>query len=448
MADVIDIGTRWEPLVDRFLVEQLAGATHRLHAPVRREVVFQAGPPGENACTACYNLIRDDERILMYYRGHYPLAGTGGDAAATQTANLATSRDGIHFERPSLGLVEFEGSKTNNIVWRGVQAHNMAAFIDRNPAVPTQERFKAVGGSGQRSLYGLCSPDGIHWRLLQEEPLDIEGAFDSLNVPFWDSRTGRYRLFSRYWDEEHKVRAIQSCESEDFIRWTTPVPHRYADDVVREHLYTNATVLCPGAEHILLSFPMRFVPNRTRCTEGMDYPGNGVSDAIMMSSRDGVHWDCTFPEAWLRAGPDQRNWTHRSQTPAVGILETAADEWSMYVAENYGWDTNRLRRVTVAPMRFASLGAGYASGEFLTRPLTFSGRRLYLNYATSAVGSVLVTVCRPDGGPIEGLSDMDAMFGDELNAPVPYDLSSVAGSPVRLRFRLKDADLFALRFGD
>ena len=449
MANVIDIGTRREPLIDRFLIDRLEGTTHRLRAPVRREIVFQIQPPIENACTGCYNLVRDGERILMYYRGHYPLARDGGgDLAASQTTNLVISTDGIHFERPSLGLVEFEGSKDNNIVWRGVQAHNMVVFLDGNPAAPSHERFKAVGGSAQRSLYGLVSPDGVQWRLVQERPLDIEGAFDSVNVPFWDARTGRYRLFSRYWDEAHGVRAIQSCESEDFIHWTDPVPHRYAKDVPWEHFYTNATVPCPGAEHILLSFPMRFVPQRTLCTQGMDYPGEGVSDAVMMSSRDGVHWDRTFLEAWLRAGPDPRNWTHRSQTPAAGIVETAPDEWSMYVAENYGWDTNRLRRVTVPLMRFASVQAGHAGGELLTKPLTFSGRRLYLNYATSAVGFVHVTVCHPDGRPIDAFSGMDGMFGDELDAPLPYDLSPVVRSPVRLRFRLKDADLFALRTGD
>jgi hypothetical protein len=42
------------------------------------------------------------------------------------------------------------------------------------------------------------------------------------------------------------------------------------------------------------------------------------------------------------------------------------------------------------------------------------------------------------------------MFGDELDAVVRWnsgdDISSLAGKPVRLRFVIKDADLFALRF--
>jgi hypothetical protein len=180
----------------------------------------------------------------------------------------------------------------------------------------------------------------------------------------------------------------------------------------------------------------------------MDYPGEGLSDAIMMSSRDGVHWDRTFQEAWVRPGLDQRNWTHRSQAPAVGIVPTAPDEWSMYISEHYGWDTNGLRRITIEPMRFASVYAGAGRGELLTKPLTFTGRRLYLNYSTSAGGSVHVTVCDPDGQPLESLDGMTEIFGDELDAAVPYDLSPVARGPVRLRFRLKEADLFAMRIGE
>jgi hypothetical protein len=199
---------------------------------------------------------------------------------------------------------------------------------------------------------------------------------------------------------------------------------------------------------------MRFVPERTKDIAEMDYPGEGVSDAVFMSSRDGVHWDRTFLEAWLRPGPDPRNWTHRNQTPAAGLVETAPDEWSLYVCEHYGWATNRLRRVTVRPHGLASVRAGYRGGELLTKPLTFSGATLRLNYATSAVGSVAVEIQDAGGKPVEGftLEDMTPLFGDELDAPVVWrgtgGLARLAGRPVRFRFVLRDADLFALRVGE
>ncbi len=456
----IDLGSRRELFVDPYLVDSLSDAHLHLHEPVRRETVFRVQEPLENACTGCFNLVQADGKIMVYYRGYHP---TGKHEelpegwAETQTANLLVSDDGIHFERPSLGLVEAEGSKDNNLIIRGSQAHNFCVFLDGNPSAPPEQHFKAVGGEGMNRLFGFTSSDGLTWEAVHDGPLDIKGAFDSVNVPLWDDYAGCYRIFSRYFELDEageRIRAIQSCKSDDFIHWTQPEPHVYGDGVPIEHFYTNATMPCPGAEHIMVSFPMRFVPERTKDTEGMSYPGGGVSDAIFMASRDGVHWDRTFMDAWLRPGLEQRNWTHRSQTPAVGVFPTAPDEWSMYVAEHYGWDTNGVRRLTVRPHGFSSVRAGYGGGVLVTKPLTFTGSTLYLNYSTSAVGAVSVEIQDMEGRPAEGFAatDMDPQFGDDLDAPIAWkgsgDLSRLNGVPVRLRFILKDADLFSIRFGD
>ncbi len=449
----LNIGSRRELFIDRYLIERLDRAQLRLQRPLPREVVFQVKSPAENACTACYNLTQEDDRILMYYRGYYPLGESGGDAAESQTAHLAVSADGVRFERPSLGLVDFAGSSDNNIVLRGRAAHNLVVFRDANPAVDPSQLYKAVGNSGTDNLHGFVSADGLHWRPIKEGPLDIPGAFDSVNVPLWDPHTGQYRLFSRYFEAVNgRVRAIQSCASDDFIHWTRPVPHRYSEGAPLEQFYTNATAVVPGAEHILVSFPMRFVPQRTRDTEGMDYPGNGISDAVFLSSRDGEYWDRTFMEAWMRPGLDRRNWTHRNCTTAPGIIATAPDEWSLYMIEHYGWNDNRLRRLTVRPHGFASVSAGWQGGELLTLPLCFAGDRLRLNYSTSAVGYVRLELQDTDGRPLPGfgLEDMEPLFGDELDEVVTWqsgaDLGALAGRPVRLRVELQDADLFSLRF--
>ena len=71
----------------------------------------------------------------------------------------------------------------------------------------------------------------------------------------------------------------------------------------------------------------------------------------------------------------------------------------MYVAEHYGWDTNGVRRVTVRPHGFASVRAGYHGGELLTKPVTFTGSTLYLNYSTSAVGALSVEIQDLEGRP-------------------------------------------------
>jgi hypothetical protein len=228
-----------------------------------------------------------------------------------------------------------------------------------------------------------------------------------------------------------------------------------------EQFYTNATTPCPGAEHILLSFPMRYVAERTTPvsdTSAMEYPGSdkpgmtGMTDAVMMSSRDGVHWRRPFSEAWLRPGLDERNWTHRNTTPAPGILPLRADEWSMYVSEHYGWPDNRLRRMSVRPWGFASVHAGRSGGEMVTRPFVFDGSELRLNFSTSAAGGVQVELQEAVGWPIPGrvLEETAPLYGDAIDQPVAWqggaDLSALAGTTVRMRIRVMDADVFAFRF--
>jgi hypothetical protein len=164
-----------------------------------------------------------------------------------------------------------------------------------------------------------------------------------------------------------------------------------------------------------------------------------------------VHWDRTFREAWARPGRDERNWTQRSNMTAWGIVETAPDEFSLYISEHYSWPDNRLRRLTVRKHGFAAVHAGVPGGEMLTKPFTFTGGTLHLNYATSAAGGLRVEVQRADGTPVPGctLDDFPVLYGDEIDAPATWsggsDLSALAGQPVRLRVVLEDADLFALQ---
>ncbi len=171
-----------------------------------------------------------------------------------------------------------------------------------------------------------------------------------------------------------------------------------------------------------------------------------------MTSRDGLHWDRRFREAFVRPGPDRLNWMHRSNMAAWGVVPTGPAEISMYYGEHYNTPQNQLRRMVLRTDGFASVRAPAAGGEFVTRPLIFRGRELVLNYATSAAGSVRVEVQDADGKPLPGLTLADGpeIYGDEIERVVAWkggsDLRRFAGRPVRLRFVLRDADVYALRF--
>ena len=125
---------------------------------------------------------------------------------------------------------------------------------------------------------------------------------------------------------------------------------------------------------------------------------------------------------------------------------------SLYYVEHYRTDSVRIRRGVLREDGLGSVHARYPAGELMTRPLLFQGRRLEINYATSAAGSVRVEIQDAAGQPLPGyaLSQADDIYGDELRRVVSWprtsDVSKLAGRPVRLRIRLQDADLFSLQF--
>ena len=449
----VAIGSRLEMMVDEFLIDSKQNVALQLQAPRAQEVVWRNEHPWEGPTSCYFCIIPDETGFRLYYRGgHNPTDGS--------TTCYAHSTDGIHFEKPELGLYEYEGSRANNIVFRGSESdsyasHNFAPFLDTNPDAPPEQRYKATGGYrlpdySRRLLFAFASPDGIHWTKLQDEPILCEGKLDSLNIAFWDQTAGTYRCYSRYMREggETLERAIQSCTSPDFLNWS-PVQHNIYEEATPQ-FYTNATVPAPNAPHILLSFPMRYVPQRQKQDFALD---KSLSDAMFMSSRDGVQWDRPFKEAWIRPGRDPYNWTDRNTMPAWGIAVTGDDEFSVYLSEHYRWPDAQLRRYTVRRDGFASLNAGATPGEWTTRPLLFSGSQLILNYATSAAGLVRVEVQDENGQTLPGfgLDECDELFGDELDAVVSWngnaDLGALQNRPVRLRFTMQEADLFALRFG-
>ncbi len=456
-ATPLDIGSRWELFVDEFLVARKGGVTLKLHDPIRREIVLTTDQPWEGPTCAYFSAIQDGTKVRLYYRG----SAGGSDHSDAQVTCVAESADGIHFTRPKLGLIEAGGTKDNNVIWRGVESHNFSPFLDTNPNAKPEERYKALGGVKQPGknwhqgetpggLYAFASADGIHWQKIKPEPVITKGAFDSQNLAFYDNPRNRYVSFSRIFS--NKVRAVQSSTSADFLTWSDGVPHRYAEGVPSEHFYTSATVPCPTAPHLFLSFPKRFATTRKKVP---DHPGGpGVSDAVFMSSRDGVLWDRPFLEAWVRPGPDLKNWTDRNNMTAYGIIESGPDEWSLYISEHYRHADHRIRRLSVRKQGFASMHADAKGGEFTTHPIKFTGKKLLLNYATSAVGSVQIELQDEAGQPIPGfaLAEMPALYGDEFDAAATWksgnDLSALQGRTGRLRVRLHDADLYALRFAE
>lgn len=168
-----------ELFVDHALIEYMDGAQLKLHSPVRAEKVMEFDKPWEGATCGFFTLIEDNGLFRLYYRGSATDAG-GTDRHSKETpltVCYAESRDGINWVKPNLGLVEFRGSKNNNIMWMGQEALAFAPFLDTNPAVPASERYKAtaatvIPGRKQYALVGFTSPDGLRWTKVGEHSID------------------------------------------------------------------------------------------------------------------------------------------------------------------------------------------------------------------------------------------------------------------------------------
>jgi hypothetical protein len=454
---LIDVGGRRQLFVDGLLIEKMDQVRQVLHHPVPREAAIKPEHPWEKYGVSYMVTFRDAERFRAWYRVDAAAFGKGKRRAMTA---YAESDDGIHWHKPKLGIVDFEGSKDNNLVWDGA-AGNMAPFRDDNPRCKPEERYKAIVRGAD--VFALVSPDGLHWKLAAEEPILTDRPFDSHNIAFWDPVAGQYVAYTRGARTDGPlgqgmqsrfrsgVRWVRRATSSDFGTWSKLMSIQ-TGDAPREEFYTNATIRYARAPDYLLMFPSRFASAREP-QPGWEY-GPGVNDVVFLTSRDGVHFDRTFLEAFIRPGLDPGNWHERSLYMERGILETSPTELSLYCMQNWRLPTVHIRRYTLRPDGFVSIQAAYEPGELITRPFRFQGSRLRLNYSTSAVGWLKVELQDAAGKPMDGFSldDCPEIFGDKLDAAVSWgatqDVSRLGGKPVRLRFVMSDCDLYAFRFGE
>lgn len=466
-AIVRDIGSRRELFTDRYLIDTLGGARLQMQRPTPANVALRHDAPWEGRYTIYSTVLRDGDLWRLYYRG-WADVGAGGRAYTC----CAESRDGVTFTRPEYGLVEFQGSTRNNILLGAMAAgedtvtHNFCPMIDTRPGVPESERYKALGGSHRSGMFAFVSADGVNWRLLVEGPVVNHPtfAFDSQNVPFWSEAEGCYLFYYRTFikapgAEKAGVRWISRRTSEDFIHWSDPVEMETGDAPI-EQFYTNQTHPYFRAPHLYVALAARFWPNRRALTEAegetldmLPKYRNDISDAVLMTSRAGTNrYDRTFLESFVRPGPGLGNWVSRTNYPALGVHPTGPGEMSFYVTREYTLKSNYTERYTLRTDGFASVHAGYGGGEMVTHPLRFTGARLLLNYATSAAGWVRVEAQEESGRPVPGyaLSDCREIIGDHIERAVVWtggeNVASLAGRAVRLRFEMKDADLYSIRF--
>lgn len=150
----------------------------RVCPPRDRQIVLQADKPWEKSkyITLYCSVIEDNGVYKMFYTHN-------NDDDKSNTGLLyAESKDGIHWEKPELGIVSYKGSKANNML--GILANEGSVIFE--PDAPEEERYKCFVDHLRKGTFLHTSADGIHWRI-SEKPLG-DFLLDSQNVAFFDQR--------------------------------------------------------------------------------------------------------------------------------------------------------------------------------------------------------------------------------------------------------------------
>ena len=496
----IDVGRHLQVMWDDLVVDAAKTTASRVvHQPEYVGVAMTHEKPWEGDGSGYHCIVPDSDAKGEFLRMYYNAAAIGNSwrdvrkrfAADGVRICYAESRDGgITWTKPSLGLIDFRGSKDNNIILDRNSFNsgwdNFMVFKDENPACPPDERYKAVArtkGFRDRErinpkgpeLGCYLSADGIHfrkgWTLLRDS------AFDTLNVGFWDAVRGEYHLYVRGYhnvkaerNNDLSMRDVRHCTSKDFKTWTKPEFLDFGEGSEDYALYTNAIEPYFRDPSIFVGFPSRYVERpawtpvydrlpepekrKWRMEHGHKRYGLTLTDCIFIFSRDGQRFHRT-DEAFMRPGPEcPGNWVYGDCYPARTLVSTKSpfggdDELSLYTFDRH-WTglASRLHRWRLRQDGFVSRRATYAGQKVVTKPLVFAGKELLVNFSTSARGRMFVTIRDDAGRSIRSLE----LFGDKVDRVVDFadsgKVADFAGRPVTLEFEMSDADIYSFRFGD
>ena len=368
----------------------------------------------------------------------------------------AVSADGVHWEKPELGLVEFRGSTANNILFQEVEWTH--CVLKDEAETDADRRYKLLywppGGTG---IHGAFSEDGVHWRPCEDNPIVPRRATGDTFSVMRDPASGWYWLYHKTRTPARPIRMISRMVSEDFVRWS-PTRRVLAPDAFDppDTQFYGLSAFPHAGQYLGFLWVYHTYPQ--------------TLDMQLVSSRDGLRWDRTadrklfmhlVPTNSYRGGAFDCTQIY----PVSAPVEKDGRLWLFYsgftVPHNALADDHdgRIGLATFRLDGFCSLDAT-SPGYALTRPFTWKGNRLRLNAATSGPapgapadggGGITVQIEDEQGQVLPGLGagPCTPFRGDETEALMEWggrsDLGELMGRTVQLRFRLEDANLYSFR---
>ncbi len=457
----LKIDRKRQLFVDDYLVAFRTGLTREVHQPWKHpnNPLILPEKPWEGVHIHLGQVIYDEEssRFRMWYTGGSRYIDSRGIKVRFPCL-YAESMDGVHWDKPELGLFEYNGSRQNNIV---MPMGGMAGlFLDPDNPDPNQRyralfwhepEYEAVEG-----YYLYHSPDGIKWtRSLPEcivrnapkwqtNPRDLMAGIGDTSIFRYDPLLEKYVCDAKLYANELRFRGMM--ESDDLIHWSRPKVTIYPDslDEPDSQIYANLSF---DYESMWLGFLRVMHTERT---------GWKQVEVELSASRDGRTWSRVGQrEIFIPLGRPE-SWEPDYTDPSDNGPLLIGDELWFYYRGTRMKERDHTEEyhmsLGLAKLRrdgFVSLDAGKEPGSLITRPINFPQGRLHLNIEIAKGGSARVAILTREGESIDSyaIEDCIPIKEDSTSVEVVWknrkSISCPTDKHLRFKFVLEKAKLYS-----
>ena len=473
-SDPIELTSQVQLFVDDFLIQEMQGVARSLHTPskARETPVLVADRPWEGglsleAGTVLY------EPVQGIFRVQYNALPSRDKPDVVESLCYATSTDGVNWEKPNLGLVEFEGSRDNNILLKGSNWYHSVLRDDSDP--DADRRYKlAYWQSRDRSRCGIWvafSPDGIRWEQHPNNPVVPCSASGDTFAVTQDPATKHYYLYNK--SRIRPPRKVSRMVSDDFVHWKDEQLILEPDELDEPDTEFYSMAVFPyGSQY--LGFLRVF------------HTYSQLMDVQLASSRDGINWERSARRrVFLPLGFMRNEYGGRSFDSGMNSALAPAIKDDQLWIYYPGFDNlhnapalDHYGKIGLARLRldgFCSLDST-SQGYVQTKPLRFRGNSFSINAVVRSMvgdgedpnptweglftnapggqGSIRIEIQDEGGQAISGYeaSSCKPLQGDGIRQRVTWndgkDLAPLDGKVVRLKFVLTNASLYSFRIGE
>lgn len=455
-----------ELFMDDMRIEEMIDVQRVVNPATKSKVLINPTEPWEANSSYIYGTVLENEPhgsgyrmwYTAYFKEHYYLC-------------YATSKDGITWYKPKLGVFEFNGSKENNICKEG-GGTLVYDPVDNDLA----KRYKLMTFDGSKERFGYTvyfSPDGLTWKLGHDKPVlpygDVSAvAYDRAKGLFIATTKQRMLVSNTSVTSGKNDRMAFVSVSKDFIKWTAPdAPNSLWSLAVEGDERDDLLVRSKGGiesnvygmpvypyEGVYIGFPWMFDIN-TYGNGEFAVTGDGKIQPQVAVSRDLKHWSRPVREAIIplgKAGAWDDGTLYTSSTMQVHEKEMSIYYGAMNLPHG-GSTTTQMQYARIAKASWRRDGlvslhnAGDDTGIITTKTLTFTGKTLRVNTKLEKGGSLKVEILDENNQPI---NDSKLIENDQFSYLVKWekdvDLTALSGKPIKLRFHLKRGDIYSYWF--